>query len=77
MDSTGWIDSRVYPGLYGRTVLYRRTAGFTPPLMETGVRSVAVDKHTSKQAFQNKRTLSKKNFHFKLGLEFVDIKSRS
>jgi hypothetical protein len=47
MDSTVWIGGRVYPGA-GWT--YRTVDAYSrvyPPLMETGVRSVAVDKHTS------------------------------
>jgi hypothetical protein len=68
---------RVYPGggwAHRAVDAYSRVY---PPLMETGVRSVAVDKHTSTNTNTHKQTsLSKKKFCFELGLEFVDTKSR-
>jgi hypothetical protein len=65
MDSAGWIDSRVC------------TIRVYPPF-DGNRGAVCGSRQTDIETNINQRTtLSKKIFYFKLGLEFVDIKSRS
>lgn len=49
MDSGGWVDSRVCP------------SRVYPPLIETGVRSVTVQIHTSIQSFTDQFTDSSRD----------------
>ena len=52
-----------------------RTVGFTPPCKKQGCALEQVHLHTSIHRGLNK-PLPKKKFYFKLGLEFVDTKSK-
>jgi hypothetical protein len=54
-----------------------RTVGFTPPLSKTGVRSgTGTSSQINLRNQQQNKPLSKKKFYFKMGLEFVDTKSK-